>query len=332
MNKPDRTGASPDTEAADWYARLSSDECTPEDRACFDVWCAEQGNLEAFIRTEATLALVDVLQLESAAVLALKAPPAAHRPWPHWRLLTGAAAAMAAAVAIVAAAIQMPEGSSNSEMAQFAEALRYESGPGEIKLITLPDRSAVHISSDSTVSVRYTPQRREIILEQGQAYFEVAQDPARPFEVRARSRSVVAIGTAFDVRLDADRVEVTLVEGRVAIGPVNDSRKVTLRSGERYSLDGNRETVTTVDALADTAWRSGMLQFGDVSLDEAVERFNRHSARRLHLNDEALAVMRIGGRFRTNDADAFADALEALYPIRREKRANGDIELYLRRD
>lgn len=330
MNKPDRTGASPDTEAADWYARLSSDECTPDDRSCFDAWLAEPGNAAAFIRTEAMLARMDVLQLDIAAVIALKAPSGVRQPSPHWRLLAGAAAAMTAAVAVVAAAIQMPAGPSDTERTQLAEAVRYEASPGEIKLVTLPDESALHIGSGSTVSVRYTPQQREIILERGQAYFEVARDPARPFEVLALSRSVVAVGTAFDVRLDGDRVEVTLVEGRVAIGPAKAGPTVTLRSGERYSLDGYRETVTTVDALADTAWRSGMLQFGDVSLDEAVERFNRHSARRLHLKDEALAGMRIGGRFRTNDAEAFADALQALYPIRPETRADGDIELYLR--
>lgn len=329
MSKPDRTGASPDTEAADWYARLSSDKCTPDDLTCFDAWFAEPGNAAAFNRTKATLARMDALQLDSAAITALKARPAVHPPLQRWRLLAGTVAAMAAAVVIVTSAVLVPAGSSGSEVTQLAQALRYEAGPGEIRLITLPDQSALHIGSGSTVSVRYTPQQREIILERGQAYFEVARDPARPFEVLARSRSVVAIGTAFDVRLDGDRVEVTLVEGRVAIGPARAGRKVTLRSGERYSLDGNRETVTTLDALAATAWRTGMLQFGDVSLDEAVERFNSHSARRLHLKDEALAGMRIGGRFRTNDADAFADALQALYPIRPEKRADGDIELYL---
>lgn len=332
MRKSERNGTSPDSEAADWYARLSSDKCTQDDQARFDAWHADPRNAAAYARTEATLAQIDGLRRNTTAILALKAPPAVQASEPRWRLLAGTAAAMAAAFTIVVAVIQMPLASPGSEQTQLADALRYEAGPGEIEQITLPDQSGLYIGSDSAVSVRFTPQRREITLERGQAFFEVAPDPSRPFEVHARSRSVVAMGTAFDVRLDGNRVEVTLVEGRVAIGSSRGDRMVTLRPGERYSFDGYRETVTIVDAFADTAWRSGMLQFADVSLAEAVDRFNRHSARRLHLKDEALAGMRIGGRFRTNDADAFAAALEALYPIRPEKRADGDIELTLRED
>lgn len=332
MRKPGRTGASPDTEAANWYARLSSDQCTPEDRARFDAWHADPSNSAAFARMEATLAQMDALKRDTAALLALKLPSPGQPSAPPRALMVGTAAAVAAALAIAAVVIQMPGASPQTEPAQLAEAVRYEAGPGEIAQFTLPDQSALHIGSGSAVTVRYTSERRDVLLEQGLAYFEVAPDPFRPFEVRARSRSVVAIGTSFDVRLDGDRVEVTLVEGSVAIGSSLAGRQITLRPDERYTFDGIRETVMPIDAAADTAWRSGMLQFTDASLAEAVDRFNRHSARHLHLKDEALARMRIGGRFRTNDADAFAAALEALYPIRPEKRANGDIELIQRND
>ncbi len=330
MSRPERTCASTDSEAAEWYARLSSDRCTSEDRVRFEAWHADPGNSAAYARTEAALARLDNLQRDTAAVLALKTPTAVRAP--RGRLLAGTAGAMAAALAIAVAVIQMPAAGPGSELTQLADVLRYEAGPGEIEHIILPDQSELHIGSGGAVNVRYTPQRREIILEQGQAYFEVAPDPFRPFEVRARSRSVVAIGTAFDVRLDGDRVVVTLVEGRVAVGSAQAARKVTLRSGERYSFDGVRETVTQVDVFADTAWRSGVLQFSDVSLAEAVVQFNRHSARHILLKDEALRAMRIGGRFRTNDADAFVAALEALYLILPEKRDDGDIELTLRED
>jgi transmembrane sensor len=57
------------------------------------------------------------------------------------------------------------------------------------------------------------------MLTSGQADFEVAHEPDRAFRVIAGSAEVVDLGTKFDVRLEHDSTVVTVVEGRVAVGP-----------------------------------------------------------------------------------------------------------------
>jgi ferric-dicitrate binding protein FerR (iron transport regulator) len=68
----------------------------------------------------------------------------------------------------------------------------------------------------------------------------VAKDGVHPFVVEVQGRRLVAIGTAFDVRLDADRIQVTMVEGTVRIESLRcltklqESRKVCI---PRMSVD-----------------------------------------------------------------------------------------------
>jgi len=98
-------------------------------------------------------------------------------------------------------------------------ALHFETRHGEQLSRRLPDNSVLHLNTDSAVSIRFGETERLVTLTSGQADFEVAHDTNRPFRVFAGSAEVVALGTKFDVRLEGDATVVTVVEGRVAVGP-----------------------------------------------------------------------------------------------------------------
>ncbi|MGY8696772.1 MAG: FecR domain-containing protein, partial [Verrucomicrobiia bacterium] len=69
------------------------------------------------------------------------------------------------------------------------------------------------------VFVRFTDEKRLVDLLAGEAHFTVSKDASRPFIVRARGTVVQAVGTAFNVLLNSDRVEVLVTEGRVLMNP-----------------------------------------------------------------------------------------------------------------
>src|SRR5690606_34195438 len=73
---------------------------------------------------------------------------------------------------------------------------------GQRSTVTLPDGSVVTLNTDTVVRTRADGERRLVYLDKGQAFFEVAKDPRRPFVVTAAGRTVTALGTAFDVRVD----------------------------------------------------------------------------------------------------------------------------------
>ena len=72
----------------------------------------------------------------------------------------------------------------------------------------LHDGSIVELNKGAQISIRYSGDERRVDLLSGEAYFEVAKNPDRPFIVSARGIDVKAVGTAFNVRLHNDSLEV----------------------------------------------------------------------------------------------------------------------------
>ncbi len=93
----------------------------------------------------------------------------------------------------------------------------YIVGNGEQRSVVLADGSHMDVSGGSRIRVQYTEARRELRLEEGEAFFSVAHDVARPFVVDVGALHVIAIGTAFDVRHDADKTVITVSQGRVQV-------------------------------------------------------------------------------------------------------------------
>src|SRR6202035_2168216 len=111
----------------------------------------------------------------------------------------------------------------HSLIASFRDAFRpgsaghYETATGERLAFTLNDGSQVTLDTQSELKVSFSSAERSVRLTRGQAFFEVAKDAKRPFVVEVNNRRFVAVGTAFDVRVDGDQVRVTMVEGTVRV-------------------------------------------------------------------------------------------------------------------
>ena len=93
----------------------------------------------------------------------------------------------------------------------------YETRIGEQNSITLVDGSVIQLNTDSHIQVNYEKNQRSIVLMAGEAHFEVAKDPSRPFVVKAGDGMVRAVGTAFTVRINPEALKVIVTEGKVAL-------------------------------------------------------------------------------------------------------------------
>jgi transmembrane sensor len=202
-------------------------------------------------------------------------------------------------------------------------------GIGETKTVQLEDRSRLEIDADSRVSLEFTRNRRLVHLLHGQAYFQVAKDPARPFMVESHGRFVVATGTAFDVETMDRGLHVTLVEGHVVVrtapsGPVlarlepGDSLTTELGTPDRLEHRSN--------LLAILAWRTGHLMFDDVALSDAIARMGHYVHQRIDL-DPSVASLRISGVFAAGDMNGLLEAVESYYPVAETRESDGGIRL-----
>jgi transmembrane sensor len=187
---------------------------------------------------------------------------------------------------------------------------------GERSFLVLPDGSRITLNTASAVHADYTGPERRITLIRGEAFFDVAHDAARPFVVSAGSRQVIAVGTAFDVRLQDRQMKVTLVEGRVRILRANaDSQPaapILLEAGSALvAAEAGADHVEHLDTARVTSWRSGRLVFDGERLADVVAEMNRYSREKLELEDPALEGRKVSGVFESTGGPGFAKALEA---------------------
>ena len=340
--------------AAYWVVRLDAPSCRPADRAAFERWRATHAShAEAYARARRALAIVDQ-NLDSVELMDLgervfEEAGTSRRPFFRF-----AGIGLAVACAMVLGAVPFLQNGVEPGIDQQLRTVErsFETVVGERSTVVLPDASVVTLNTDSLVEVPHVGKAdvRRLILVRGQAHFAVEKDP-RPFEVLAGGQQIVALGTAFDVRIDEDLgVLVTLVEGRVSVsgGRVQDAAAVLPPPGSVHGASGGQASARTVlregeqliarpDAppeviVADVeqvaGWREGQLVFRDDPLRNVVKEINRYSTKKLVVDDdERLDGIQIGGVFKAGSTESFVAAVEELYPVQAHRVAADQVAL-----
>ncbi|HWK75746.1 MAG TPA: FecR domain-containing protein, partial [Povalibacter sp.] len=94
---------------------------------------------------------------------------------------------------------------------------RFATEVAQIKELKLEDGSSISLGAASRIEVDFTSGARRVILLGGQAFFDVAHDPSRPFFVDAGATTVRVVGTQFDVNYATDKVRVSVLKGKVEV-------------------------------------------------------------------------------------------------------------------
>jgi transmembrane sensor len=199
----------------------------------------------------------------------------------------------------------------------------FRTGVGQQTTVSLPDGSQVTLNTDTVVRTRAEEGRRLVYLEKGQAYFKVAKDRRHPFVVTAAGRTVTALGTAFDVRVDGHGLKVVLVEGKVRVeslkrpagaspaAPQQGVLATEMGPGSQLVAPDDADwRVTRTDTARETSWLHGQIVIDDKPLREVVEELNRYSDRKVVLADAELGEAHLSGIFKPGDLDGLARALK----------------------
>lgn len=193
----------------------------------------------------------------------------------------------------------------------------YRTALGETRMVPLADGSLVHLNTNSSIEVALRDDIRSIKLLKGEARFDVAHDPKRPFIVNADGTLVRAVGTMFNVRLRPDVTELTVIQGIVAVRNGNSAVR-RIESGRSAAVRSGSIAVTHLEPAKikqRIAWQDGMVEFEGDTLAQAVEEFNRYRATPLVIGDPALASLRVGGAFRLDRSQDFVQALESGFGV-----------------
>jgi transmembrane sensor len=354
--------------AADWHTRLDDDDVPLAVRAEFDAWLAADARHRETYRSVDRMwtrmgespADPRALNLRRDALNATRG----RRRWPNvfafrslgngtvrevdfaqrrpLRFLIAAAVGMVACSAMWVGIVKIQdrafEGSAFLAGNNRVEGGAFRTAIGERSTVTMSDGSVIVLNTNTRVDIRFSPKERHIRLAGGQAWFQVAKNPNRPFVVEAGEQRVLALGTAFDVRLaDKDAVQVTLLEGRVIVEPIQSRlaallgpppRISELTPGESLLASGSeRVTKRKADVSKIAGWRLGQVVFDNDTLASAVAEVNRYSSTQIVLADPALATLPVSGVFAVGHIESFIETVTSHYPIRITERTGERVVL-----
>lgn len=179
---------------------------------------------------------------------------------------------------------------------------RITTDPGEWDRAMLSDGSVLRIGPNTRLRWSFDDNRRTIVLSEGEAVFEVAKDPNRPFVVTTQIGDVRAVGTEFGVSLmNASTAIVTVAHGKVAVSKHDDTLMTTIEHAGKVAeliedqqivlSDAGAQPVKQVDASRELQWATGYYEFRGETVREAVEQFNRRNRLKVVMSDPAIGAI-----------------------------------------
>lgn len=311
-----------EVEAAAWIAQLDNGRFSDKDRAALREWCARsEAHRNALRRLGAIWSELDglaALQDQLAKRQASGERSSRLRWSPFW-------AAQAAAALLVVAGLLLWKGSV-PDIGDAGQPVQiFATQVGELKTLRLADQSTARLNTNSLVEIDYRPNERRVRLIKGEALFDVAKDPDRPFVVYAAANTVRALGTRFSVRVLHDDVDVIVSEGLVELtgavagdGPARPVRISRLHPQQAAHIDADAavaaavsiETIDVSELERRLSWTRGVLEFNGESLEKVIDEVSRYTALRIEIGDPSLRELPVGGRFRVGETQALFDVLE----------------------
>jgi len=203
---------------------------------------------------------------------------------------------------------------------------------GQKTYFRLPDGTMVNLNAGS--SLKYTDDtenNRRLLNLSGEAFFEVAKDPNKPFVVISGNVSTLALGTAFNVKAYADEgmIKVSLIEGKVQVEAELEDRSEKLvldpGMGALYSIDNNKLEIKAIDEETELAWKEKIIVFKNARLPYIITELERWYGVKIEvINMQKSGEWNYTGKFKNQTLD---HVLKTMGDVKRFKYAIEDKEV-----
>lgn len=195
-------------------------------------------------------------------------------------------------------------------------------------IIILPDGSKIWLNADSRLKYPavFQASLREVYLE-GEAFFEIAKNPQRPFVVHLPKGDVNVLGTSFDIRAYEDEQWMTtsVATGRVAFVPLGTTQASGSDTAASFELTPNRKAlydfqtravqVAATDAEADRGWINGIMTFNNEPLWRIATELERAFGKPIRFKDVPISQYRYTATFKNNTEEEILSILKKVKPF-----------------
>lgn len=318
-------------DASDWIAKIDRN-LTEEEKSALKTWLSlNVKNTEVLLEVAHLWDKMD--DLSRLSDLFPQSSPSTTKKRPVW---LGAIAASVIFI-VTLGFYQSGLNFSADQPEVVAMKMNYQTSVGESNTINLPDNSKIILNTNSFVQIRYTSSARVIDLQRGEIHIDVAHDKSRPLSVIAGGKVIQAVGTAFNVEVRNDLVELIVTDGKVLVAAKSNNvvktdidemakrlpnSSMAISKGEKVDLgltDKIIAKVIKVDPLevaARLSWRQGNLIFRGESLAEAMAEISRYTDITFELSDdEQLQDVQVAGMFKTGDVTGLLEVLSNNFNI-----------------
>ena len=205
--------------------------------------------------------------------------------------------------------------------------------------VVLPDGTTVVLNIGSKIDYDkgFNGKERKVILT-GEAYFDVAHNPAKPFIVHTSTADIRVYGTQFNVKnYDEEVWETTLLTGKVEVLVNNEAKeKFILKPSQKLSIPKQGEEVnkyvkkfksseekivisqytTLRSQVAETSWMEDKMVFVDKPLYEIAAELERQFHITVSFNSEKTKMYRYTGGFSNQSLKEVLQILDISRPIK----------------
>lgn len=316
MNPTSDPPAATIRQAIEWHQRLKQGELDPTTQRELNAWLQSRVNVEELAR----ICLLDtLLGRDSLKKLSLNSLPEnvvpfdLYSPAPQPRVAT-APRRFTARIAIAAGVVLSVIVAAIIGLASTDRVIVTREGHWDKQL--LEDGSVVYAGPRTKLQFHFDDELRAVTLVRGEALFEVAHQPERPFIVSTEVGSVQAIGTSFATTDLGDRVVVTVAEGKVAVTsaagvqpilPVHANQRVVLSATGAGGLE-------PVNAERVVKWIRNWYEFDGERVGEIVAELNRRHSSKVVVDDPQVARLRMNAlAFRPSQPEDFVAQINRWY-------------------
>lgn len=350
-------------EAADWVVQIDSGPLSPESQARFAEWAKRSPTHVEELLCCASLLVglkhIDITQTNSAANLLLAAnrenvhylhgggmeveadlsEPDQYQPIDQrlggrnvWRL-----SALAASISLIFLFSWFITKTDYPPINNISEEIydTYQTTSSGQQSIKLEDGSILRLNSESQVRILFSDSERVVELSNGEALFDVAYDPDRPFRVLSSGKAIQAVGTKFTVKTEGGNINVVVIEGKVIVGNIesillynseaNDLFEVVSAGREAYFPISGLVNISDADVVTEIAWQARYMTFDNEPLSMIAAQFNRNNALEIVIDHSDLMQTRMSGIFDVHDPESFIAFLKVTGEVTVERSGRGRV-------
>jgi ferric-dicitrate binding protein FerR (iron transport regulator) len=201
--------------------------------------------------------------------------------------------------------------------------IAYNSGLAEIKTIVLPDGSSVQLNQNSTFTYKEIDNKR-ICSFDGDAYFEIAKNPEKPFIIEGTHTDIQVLGTKFlfTDRKNSDESLVKVNEGKVRFSDKLKNEKILTANEEAIFVNNQLIKKTKTENFDIKKWQQKELDFNDAFLAEVIPQIESMYNVQIECAVPGMMYCKFSGNFKNDKIETIIQVISESLNIKATKDKN----------